>query len=254
LERRVKNDPASIAFAQLAEEYRRAGRFDDAARVARDGLRRHPAYLSARVTLGRALIELKHYRDARTELEAVIREAPDNLLAIRALADLHQHGDDDEDAATPPPIALSPADLDLALTHPDEELTRALHAIDALDLRGVGRSVGSAPDSFEPSEFDIPDSVLDAGFADGRSSFAPDASLDFVDELQADPGPGDVVTPERFTMWPPDVPAEPPSRHELDGTAHLLEPPALREPDDDPGLDALESWLEAITIDRASRS
>ena len=30
LRRRVQKDPASIAFAQLAEEFRRAGRFEEA--------------------------------------------------------------------------------------------------------------------------------------------------------------------------------------------------------------------------------
>jgi predicted Zn-dependent protease len=58
LRRRVEADPTSIAFAALAEEYRRLGRFQDAVDVCRRGLARHPAYLSARVTLGRALIEL----------------------------------------------------------------------------------------------------------------------------------------------------------------------------------------------------
>ena len=56
LRRRVDIDPASIAFAALAEEYRRAGQFEDAVETCRSGLRRHPAYVSARVTLGRALL------------------------------------------------------------------------------------------------------------------------------------------------------------------------------------------------------
>ncbi len=38
LRRRVQKDPASIAFAQLAEECRRAGRFDEAVEVCRAGL------------------------------------------------------------------------------------------------------------------------------------------------------------------------------------------------------------------------
>ena len=56
LERRVRNDPMSVAFAALAEEYRRLGRLKEAIETCRTGLARHPAYLSARVTLGRALI------------------------------------------------------------------------------------------------------------------------------------------------------------------------------------------------------
>ena len=42
-------------LAALAEEYRRAGRFDEAIETCTTGLVRHPSYLSAHVTLGRAL-------------------------------------------------------------------------------------------------------------------------------------------------------------------------------------------------------
>ena len=89
LKRRVQSDPASIAFAALAEEYRRAGRFDEAIQTCITGLQRHPAYLSAHVTLGRALIEVGKYDEAREELELVLRAAPENLAAIRGLADIH---------------------------------------------------------------------------------------------------------------------------------------------------------------------
>jgi hypothetical protein len=90
LRRRLEKDPASIAFAQLAEEYRRSGDHEQAVRICRDGLARHPGYLSAQVTLGRALMELGFYEEARRELESVLKVAPDNLAAIRALAVIHQ--------------------------------------------------------------------------------------------------------------------------------------------------------------------
>ena len=89
LKRRVHSDPASIAFAALAEEYRRAGRFEDAIETCTAGLIRHPSYLSAHVTLGRALIEVSRLEDARNELEYVLRLAPENLAAIRGLAEIH---------------------------------------------------------------------------------------------------------------------------------------------------------------------
>jgi tetratricopeptide (TPR) repeat protein len=90
LRRRVQRDPASIAFAQLAEEYRRAGDCDEAVRVCEAGLARHPAYLSARVTLGRALLELGRLDDARVEFLRVLDAAPENLIAIGKLAEIHQ--------------------------------------------------------------------------------------------------------------------------------------------------------------------
>jgi tetratricopeptide (TPR) repeat protein len=89
LRRRVQKDPASIAFAQLAEECRRAGRYQEAVDVCRAGLNRHPGYLSARVTLGRALIELNNLDVALAELELVLKSAPENLAAIRGLAEIH---------------------------------------------------------------------------------------------------------------------------------------------------------------------
>ena len=90
LRRRIQKDPASIAFAQLAEEHRRAGQFDDAVRVCRAGLTQHPAYLSARTTLGRALLEMGRYDEAAVEFDYVLRAAPDNLTAVRELADIDQ--------------------------------------------------------------------------------------------------------------------------------------------------------------------
>jgi tetratricopeptide (TPR) repeat protein len=89
LRRRVQLDPSSIAFAQLAEEYRRAGQLQEAVDVCRSGLIIHPAYLSARVTLGRALLDLQHFEDAQTEFEQVLKSAPENLAAIRGLAEIH---------------------------------------------------------------------------------------------------------------------------------------------------------------------
>ena len=118
LKRRVQQDPASIAFAALADEYRRAGLFHEAVETCRAGLQRHPAYLSARVTLGRALLELGEFDEAETELQQVLRAAPENLAAIRALADIHHRRGDVPDrmpdaAAPPAPLAVSapPADI-----------------------------------------------------------------------------------------------------------------------------------------------
>ncbi|HEY7170547.1 MAG TPA: tetratricopeptide repeat protein, partial [Vicinamibacterales bacterium] len=97
LRRRVQKDPASIAFAQLAEEHRRAGQFAESVEVCRAGLAIHPSYLSARVTLGRALIELGQLDDARTELDIVLKSAPENLAAIRGVAEIcHKQGSLDE--------------------------------------------------------------------------------------------------------------------------------------------------------------
>jgi tetratricopeptide (TPR) repeat protein len=90
LRRRVQRDPASLAFAQLAEEYRRAGLLSEAVETCRAGLAFHPTYLSARVTLGRALVELGELDEAQAELRTVLGAAPENLAAVRGLAEIHQ--------------------------------------------------------------------------------------------------------------------------------------------------------------------
>lgn len=102
LKRRVQSDPASIAFAALAEEYRRAERFEEAIETCTVGLVRHPSYLSAHVTLGRALIEVGRIDEARQELESVLKLAPENLAAIRGLADIHHRlGEDSAEGYGP---------------------------------------------------------------------------------------------------------------------------------------------------------
>jgi tetratricopeptide (TPR) repeat protein len=109
LRRRVQRDPASISFAALAEEYRRLGQFGDAIDTCRAGLLRHPAYVSARVTLGRALIEIGSYDEAASELEEVLRSAPENLAAIRALADIHGRRSESEHYEVPADAPPAPA-------------------------------------------------------------------------------------------------------------------------------------------------
>jgi len=90
LRRRIREDPASLAFAPLAEELRRVGRVQEAVRVCRAGLAIHPEYLSARATLGRALFDLGQFDEALVELRAVLAEAPEHLGALRGVAEIER--------------------------------------------------------------------------------------------------------------------------------------------------------------------
>jgi tetratricopeptide (TPR) repeat protein len=118
LRRRVQTDPASIAFAQLAEECRRAGHYQESVDVCRAGLELHPGYLSARVTLGRALIELNDLETALAELEQVLKSAPENLAAIRGVAEIHHR-----QGALAEALAQYRAALALARNDPDLQRT-----------------------------------------------------------------------------------------------------------------------------------
>src|SRR3984885_1640180 len=124
LRRRVQKDPGSIAFAQLAEECRRAGRYEEAVTVCRSGLDLHPGYLSARVTLGRALIELNDLETALAELEHVLKSAPENLAAIRGLAEIHHRQGSLAEALAQYRAALALARNDPDLQRTVDELAR----------------------------------------------------------------------------------------------------------------------------------
>ena len=208
LRRRVQADPASIAFAALAEEYRRQGRFEEAIEACVAGLQRHPAYLSARVTLGRALFETGALDASREQFETVLRSAPENIAATRGLAQIHQRQGHSSEmdphlaqlmrehaeavAAAPPPLpppppepirfeprTMNPAPAPLALHDVTPEL-------DPLDLHELDLSLSL--DSLNPSPLaDVPLNEPNAEPAPVREPAPQSESSDFAD-LAALPG------------------------------------------------------------------
>jgi tetratricopeptide (TPR) repeat protein len=137
LRRRVHADPASIAFAQLAEEYRRAGDYQEAVKYCRTGLARHPSYLSARVTLGRSLTELGELDDAVREFDLVLRSAPDNLAAIRGIAEIHHRRGDMAPALEFYQRALALARFDPVLEESVNRLAREMREVSAAAYEGM---------------------------------------------------------------------------------------------------------------------
>ncbi|MGQ0734564.1 MAG: hypothetical protein ACT4QD_13030 [Acidobacteriota bacterium] len=83
LRRLVDANPGSPAFAELAELYRRAARFDEAITCCRLGLAQHPTLSTARLVLARALLGGGHRAEAEAEFAAVVAGAPSNVSARR---------------------------------------------------------------------------------------------------------------------------------------------------------------------------
>jgi tetratricopeptide (TPR) repeat protein len=150
LRRRVKSDPASFAFAALAEEYRKAGRNQEAIDTCRAGLLRHPSYTSARATLGRALLDVGQIDAAQRALGEVLATAPENLAALRGLAETYRRRGDLTQALglLQRAAALAPQDAELR----DE--------IGAVISAGAGRSetaeAGADPPGDSGSSFPPP--------------------------------------------------------------------------------------------------
>ena len=88
----LKIDPGSIAFAPLAEELCYRGFWEEALKVCRQGLTRHPHHLRGRVLLGWALKELDEHDEAEQVLVAVEGEIQKNALLFRLLAELARKG------------------------------------------------------------------------------------------------------------------------------------------------------------------
>ena len=80
-----QENPDSRVFAPLADLYRRLGRLDDAERICREGLRRHPYYAGGRVALAHILFDKGQLSEAFDEVESIVTYYPDNLLARKIL-------------------------------------------------------------------------------------------------------------------------------------------------------------------------
>lgn len=86
---RLKTDPKSRLFYQLAEELRRGGQYAESEQVLRQGLVVYPTYLAAWVSLGRVLREQRNDTGAVEALNKALQLDPGNVVAARILADAY---------------------------------------------------------------------------------------------------------------------------------------------------------------------
>lgn len=98
LTEKMAKDPASTLFFPLAEEYRKCDMLDEAIILLTDGLKNHPNFLSARVSLGKIYLQKGLTPEAKSEFEKVIQSAPDNILAQKKLAMIYRDEGDREKA------------------------------------------------------------------------------------------------------------------------------------------------------------
>ena len=82
-------EPGSKVFIPLAEEYGKAGMWQEAAGVLEDGLKTYPGFITAMVALGRAYEQISQPIKAKAILEEAVKLSPDNLRAHRTLAKLY---------------------------------------------------------------------------------------------------------------------------------------------------------------------
>jgi tetratricopeptide (TPR) repeat protein len=233
LKRRVQSDPASIAFAALAEEYRRAGRFDEAIHTCTAGLVRHPSYLSAHVTLGRALLDVGRVDEARRELESVLKIAPENLAAIRALAEIHDRLREEthEQQRAPESASGEPAEA---------QMVAEIHA-----ASGFTPAPAEAP---EPAAHPVSAIGVETAPSHPTAWEAP-VSAEAVQAIE-------IAAPVRLSADAPyePSPAERAPEHTADAGSQSLAPQQIQARKEDPAVAELERFLHAIVRARAGRA
>ncbi len=85
LREHVQSNPGSPLFARLADEYLEMGNPGEALKVLLEGLRTHPDYVTAHFILAKTYLSLRRYRDAREELNMVVRMLPTCVPAYELL-------------------------------------------------------------------------------------------------------------------------------------------------------------------------
>ena len=264
LRRRVQKDPASIAFAQLAEECRRSGEFQEAVDTCRAGLEIHPGYLSARVTLGRALIELGQLDEAKVELSRVLESAPENLAGLRGLADVYHRLGDHGAALTKYRAALLLARNDPDLEETIADLARQIEP--ARPAAADGLTLQHMQDELLKYATPLPDGVKKWKKWDG--SHFPPPGLDpesaqtrrLGGQVSSEKTPvpllPDEAAPEPQSPLSKESPVAPAVSAE--SAVDVVPPPngTLTASTDDRAtrtVTALEQWLAAIHVSREDR-
>ena len=87
-EERLAKDPGSLAFAPLADLYRKAGRTLEAVALCREGLGRFPGYGTARLILAKALADGGDIPGALTELQVLLETSTADAPAHRLAGEL----------------------------------------------------------------------------------------------------------------------------------------------------------------------
>ena len=173
-EERLARDPSSLAFAQLADLYRKAGRPADAIATCRAGLQRYPHYTTARLILAKTLLAENDPAAALAEIETILQVSPKDVQCHRLAAEAHRRLGrlDTAVGSLEAAVALDPGDRE----------SRALLSLLKADA-GAGEAAGVArllaDDTFVTVAFGTV--CLEQGLAD-------EAAVVFTRMLRQDPG------------------------------------------------------------------
>jgi len=153
LTEKMASDPSSRLFVLLAEEYMKSGMMDEAHMVLTEGLKIHPQYMGAHVSLGKLYWQQGKKQQAREEFEQVVDVNPDNVLAHRYLVQIYKDGGHVASA-------LSSCRLILGMNPKDPEMRKVLEHLEiSSSIQGEGEKASPVVGKVPHGEVDFPQSV-----------------------------------------------------------------------------------------------
>jgi tetratricopeptide (TPR) repeat protein len=85
-------------FAPLANEYRKAGDFEQAVFICQEYLPQQPGHMSGHIVYGQTLFDMGRDEEAKAVFETALTLDPENLIALKHLGDIARQADDLEGA------------------------------------------------------------------------------------------------------------------------------------------------------------
>lgn len=98
LQRRWQENPLGLTFAPLAEAYRKEAMFADALDLLNIGLAQHPNYVPAHIVRGRCFLDSGADQAAENAFRRVIDIDPENVIALKSLAEIAERAGRYDDA------------------------------------------------------------------------------------------------------------------------------------------------------------
>ena len=247
----LAKDPHSKVFMPLAEEYGKAGMWQEAAGVLEDGLKLYPGFITAMVALGRAYDQMGKATKAKTILEESVKLSPENLRAHRTLIKIYTSQGLME-------MALQSCAVILAVNPRDEEALSVQSALGGPLKQEkeakLFKPTASLKSTLSPQQVDAPPAPVELIASATKTNIAPDLTASTVNKsniASADPLSVKAFLVET-ALSPQDQVGEQPAIAEQD--AQAADPEVMPPPSPHPGaVVQLEAWLRTIESRRHDR-
>jgi tetratricopeptide (TPR) repeat protein len=170
LESRWRDNPQGLTFAPLAEAYRKQKDPRRALEILLPGLERHPDYIPANIVLGRCHWDLSDLEAAETAFTHVLALDAENVIALKALADINERQSRPRDAERWLETLLS---VDRSNDEARDQLARirAVQSVSPVLETPAGLEAPASLDT-EPVELEPAEPGSDLVTAEAASSFS----------------------------------------------------------------------------------